>query len=148
MLEAIESLSLAAAIRGSVWAYPALEIVHIAGIAALVGSLLTLELRVLGAHADIALAPLARLSIRVALAGFVAAALAGVPMFISAASEFGRHPAFLTKMALIAIAGANAAAFHLRDSLHMRDATAKIQAVLSLALWLAVICAGRLIAYL
>ena len=148
MLEAIESLPLAAAIRGSVWAYPALEIVHIAGFAALVGSLLTLELRVLGAQADIALTPLGRLSIRVALSGFIAALLAGVPMFISAASEFGRHPVFLTKMALIAAAGVNAALFHMRGSLHLRDAVAKIQAVVSMVLWLFVICAGRLIAYL
>jgi hypothetical protein len=37
--------------------------------------------------------------------------------------------------------------FHLRDSLARPDAIARAQAVLSLALWLGVISAGRLIAY-
>lgn len=148
MLATIEAWPLADAIRRSVWAYPLLETVHIAGFAALVGSLLTLELRVLGARLDVALAPLARLALPVAGLGFAVAAVAGAALFVSGASEFGTHPAFLVKMALIVLAGGNAALFHWRGGVVRIDHWARLQVVLSSLLWLGVIAAGRLIAYL
>ena len=148
MLAAIEALPLADALRRSVWAYPVLEIVHIAGFAALVGSLLMLELRVLGTRAELALAPLARLVLRIALAGFCVAAAAGVAMFVSSATELGNSPVFLAKMSLIVAAGINAAVFHARGSLHLHDTVARLQAGTSLLLWFGVIACGRLIAYL
>lgn len=147
MLAAFEALPLADAVRRSVWAYPILEIVHISGFAALVGSLLTLELRVLGAQAELALAPLGRLAVRIALAGFAVAATAGVLMFVASATELGRNPAFLSKMALIAAAGVNALVFHMRGSVRLHDAVARVQATVSLLLWFGVIGCGRLIAY-
>ena len=148
MLEAIEAWPLAAAIRRSVWAYPLLEIIHIAGFSALIGSLLTFELRVLGARTDVALAPLARLALPLAAAGFLIAALPGLVMFVSGATEFGRHPAFLAKIGLIVCAGVNAAAFHRRGGSARIDAVTRAQVALSLVLWIGVIAAGRLIAYL
>ena len=65
------------------WAYPALEAVHITGIALLVGNLVLLELRLWGAVPDLPVRPLARLSLRVALAGFGLVALTGLAMFLS-----------------------------------------------------------------
>jgi acyl-CoA reductase-like NAD-dependent aldehyde dehydrogenase len=53
------------------WAYPLLEVVHLAGIALLLGNLVLLELRVFGAGAA-----LARLSLALVAVGF---ALAGAP---------------------------------------------------------------------
>jgi hypothetical protein len=148
VLEALEALPLAESIRRSVWAYPLLEWIHIAGFAALVGSLLTLELRVFGAQPSIPLPALGHLAVTVAVAGFAVAAAAGGLMFVSSATEFGRHPAFLTKLALMGTAAVNALWFHLRCSLQRHDAVARVQAAASLLLWFAVIGAGRLIAYL
>jgi hypothetical protein len=82
------------------------------------------------------------------VAGFAVAAAAGGLMFVSSATEFGRHPAFLTKLALMGTAAVNALWFHLRCSLQRHDAVARVQAAASLLLWFAVIGAGRLIAYL
>ena len=45
------------------WAYPALETVHVFGIALLVGNLLALELRVWGRAAQLPVMALARLSL-------------------------------------------------------------------------------------
>ena len=148
MLAAIENLALAEAIRRSLWAYPLLEIVHIASFGVLLGSLLLFELRVFGAARAIEPALLARLALRCALIAFAGAAASGALLFISGAGEFAAHPAFRVKLVLITIAGANAAVFHLRDGVRRHDGVARAQAAASLLLWLLVLTAGRLIAYL
>jgi hypothetical protein len=50
-------------------------------------------------------------------------------------------------MLLLAAAGCNAAAFHLRGSLLRLDRVARGQMLLSTALWLAIVTCGRWIAY-
>lgn len=147
MIAQIEGSALAAAIRAAPWAYPALEALHIAALATLFGSLLVLELRVFGAGRDLPLAALARLASRTALAGFLVAAVSGGLMWSSDAAALSANPAFLAKLALITLAGLNAALFHLRGSPDRADAAARLQAGASLALWTAAIAAGRLIAY-
>jgi hypothetical protein len=129
------------------WAYPALEVVHIAGVALLLGNLLALELRVWGVARDIALQPLGRLSLTLALAGFALLVFSGVLLFASAPNDLLANRSFLIKMGLIQLAGLNAAWFHARGGLARVDATARVQTVLSLGLWLAVMALGRWIAY-
>jgi len=147
MLAGLEATALAEAVRRSVWAYPLLETVHIASIGALIGALLLLELRLLGLGQGLGVVPLARLALRTALAGFAVAALSGSLMFVSAATELAANPAFRVKLVLILIAGVNALLFHARGGLRGRDALSRLQAVASLLLWLSVLAAGRLIAY-
>lgn len=65
------------AIRASPWAYPALEVVHLLGIALLLGNLLLLELRFLGAGRSLPLQELARSGLSLVLAGFALAAASG-----------------------------------------------------------------------
>jgi hypothetical protein len=129
------------------WAYPALEIVHIAGIALLVGNLVLLELRVFGWGAALPVADLARLSLGLALAGFGLAALSGLTMFASQPAELLANRAFTLKMLLLFAAGCNAAWFHGRGSLRRLDALARWQMLGSTAIWLGVITCGRWIAY-
>lgn len=147
MIAQIEGTALAAAIRASPWAYPALEALHIVGLATLFGSLLLLELRMFGAGRGLPPVPLARLSSRTALAGFLTAAASGSLMWSSDAAALSANPAFLAKLALITLAGMNAVLFQLRDSAERTDAVARMQAGASLVLWAAAIFAGRLIAY-
>lgn len=146
-LAAIEAWPLAAAIRRSIWAYPALEVIHIAAFAVVFGSLMLLELRVFGLRRAVPLVPLARLAVPTALAAFVVAAVAGVLMLIANAREIVPNPAFQVKLGLILIAGANALWFHRRGSLERHDTLARAQSLFSLLLWFAIIGAGRLIAY-
>jgi hypothetical protein len=148
VLAALEATALAEAIRRSVWAYPLLETVHIASIGALFGSVLLLELRVFGLGREIGVVPLARLVLRTALAGFACAVASGSLLLVSAATEVAANPAFRAKLVLILIAGLNAVVFHARGGLRGRDALARLQAAASLLLWLSVLAAGRLIAYL
>jgi hypothetical protein len=130
------------------WAYPALEVVHIVGIALLVGNLVLLELRVWGAAPELPLRPLARLSVMLALAGFALLAASGLLMFATQPAELLANRAFVLKVALILLAGLNAAAFHARGGVGRPDRTARALTSLSLGLWLAVIICGRWIAYL
>jgi hypothetical protein len=129
------------------WAYPALEIVHITGIALLVGNLALLELRVFGWGAALPVADLARLSLGLALGGFGLAALSGLTMFASQPAELLANRAFTLKMLLLFAAGCNAAWFHGRGSLRRLDALARWQMLGSTAIWLGVITCGRWIAY-
>lgn len=129
------------------WAYPALEAVHITGIGLLLGNLVLLELRVLGAGAALPLRPLARLSLGIAIAGFSVAAASGLLMFATQPQELLANRAFTLKMLLLFAAGCNAAAFHARGSLDRMDTLARVQLAGSLLIWLAVIGCGRWIAY-
>ena len=129
------------------WAYPALEVVHIIGIALLVGNLIAFELRVWGVGAALPVPALARLSLSVAVAGFCLAAASGSLMFASQAAELLSNRAFVVKMGLVLAAGGNAAWFHARGGLHKLDAIARAQTVMSVGLWILVIICGRWIAY-
>ncbi len=134
-------------LRSNPYAYPALEVVHIAGIALLLGNLVLLELRVFGRGAALPVRELARLSLGLAVCGFGLAAVTGVLMFASQAAELLANRAFTLKMLLLTLAACNAAWFHGRDSLGKLDGLAKTQMVFSTVIWLAVMACGRWIAY-
>ena len=129
------------------WAYPALEVVHLVGIALLLGNLVLVELRVLGMAPALPLAPLARAALVLVAAGFGLAATSGLLMFASQPMELLANRVFTLKMLLLMAAGSNAAWFHGRGSLQRLDGPAKAQALLSLGLWLSVLTCGRFIAY-
>jgi hypothetical protein len=129
------------------WAYPALEVVHLVGIALLVGNLVAFELRVWGVAKELPVVPLARLSLLLAVAGFGLIATSGLLMFSSQPNELLANRAFTIKLGLIALGGLNAAAFHVRGGIRRLDAVARAQTVLSLGLWLGVMICGRWIAY-
>jgi len=129
------------------WAYPALESAHVVGIAALFGGLLVFELRLLGLGRALDLRVLARLVLPLALLGFALCALTGLTMFATQPQELLANPMFRFKLLLILLAGINAAWFHARHGLALGDGAARLQGLLSLGIWLAVIICGRWIAY-
>jgi hypothetical protein len=128
-------------------AYPVLEVLHIVGIALLLGNLVLLELRVWGQAPELPLRPLARLALRLSVGGFVLIVVSGLLMFASQPQELINNRTFLIKMGLIQLAGLNAAWFHARDGLGRADWLARAQTLVSLGLWLSVIICGRFIAY-
>lgn len=136
-----------AALKSHVWAYPALEVVHIVGIALLLGNLVLLELRVFGLGAALPVKDLARLSLSVALCGFGLVAASGLLMFATQPAELLSNRLFTLKMLLLMLAGCNAAWFHGRGSLARLDGLARAQMLVSTVVWLAVVVCGRWIAY-
>lgn len=136
------------ALQSSAWAYPALEVVHLLGVALLLGNLFLLELRVFGLGATLPVLALARLGLALVLAGFGLAAASGLLMFGTQPAELLANRAFTLKMLLLLLAACNAGWFHGRGSLHKLDALARVQMVLSTLIWLGVLACGRWIAYL
>ena len=129
------------------WAYPALEVVHILGIALLLGNLLVLEVRVFGVAKALPVQALARLSLGLASVGFALAVVSGLTMFASQPQELLASRVFTLKMLLIGLAGCNALWFHARGSLQRMDGMARALMLLSTLIWLAVLVCGRWIAY-
>ena len=80
-MQAVESSGLGRFMREALWAYPIAETLHIIGIAALYGSLLVVELRLLGLGRRIPVAALARLALPWTIGGFALAAAMGLCMF-------------------------------------------------------------------
>lgn len=146
---------LAQAMRDSLLLYPIVEIVHIAGFVILVGAAALFDLRVLGWGRALAVSALGRQLLPWSVASLVLVVPAGVAMFSTQPRDLLSNPAFLLKLSLIALAGLNALLFHLGvyrsvavwDMGRPAPPLAKAQAILSLALWLAVISCGRLLAY-
>ena len=146
-IDALSRLPLAVALRESTWAFPLLEIVHIAAFAAMVGSVLTVEARVFGLRKTLPLEELGKLGAVIAVSAFAVIAASGALLFLTDAPAYVANRAFAVKLGLIALAVVNMLLFHKRGSLARPDALARLQAGLSLLLWLGVISAGRLIAY-
>jgi hypothetical protein len=153
---AIESSALAVAMRQSLWLYPGVEIVHLIGIALLFGSIVVLDLRLLGLSRAIPVRRLAAHVLPWTIGSFVLIVPSGLMMFIAHATDFLRNPAFALKMALILAAGVNAAVFHAGafrgaagwDVGAPPPLAARAAGAASLALWVSVIACGRLLAYL
>jgi hypothetical protein len=151
----LELSGLGEAMRKSAWLYPIVETVHIVGFVILVGAALMFDLRVLGFGRDLPVTALARHLLPWSWAGLVLVVPAGLMMLTAHATEFATNPAFQLKLALLAAAGANVAFFHAGpyrglgawDASGPAPAAARASAALSIAIWIAVISCGRLIAY-
>jgi uncharacterized protein DUF6644 len=153
-LGALEASALGQAMRQWLWLYPAVETVHIAGIALLFGSIVVLDLRLLGLSKAIPVRKLAAHVLPWTAASFLLIVPSGLAMFTAHASEFFASPVFVLKMCLIFVAGINAALFHsgvFRSAERWDSAkpplAARAAAAASLLLWLGVIACGRLLAY-
>ena len=158
-LGALEGSGLGQAMRQWLWLYPSVEIVHIAGIALLFGSIAVLDLRLLGLSRDIPVKKLARHVLPWTAGSFVLIIPSGLLMFTAHATEFIDSEVFILKMLLIMAAGVNAALFHtitfrtadVWDSEEMRKLppppSARAAGAISLLLWISVIACGRLLAY-
>lgn len=151
----LELTGLGEAMRRSAWMYPIVEIVHILGFVIVVGAAVMFDLRVLGLGRGLAVTALARHLLRWSWLGLALVVPAGLMMLTAHATEFATNPAFLLKLGLLATAAANVAFFHFGPYRTVRGwdvagpapATARAAAALSIAIWIAVITCGRLIAY-
>jgi hypothetical protein len=149
MLEALEQWAPIFALRESTFAYPLVNALHIVGIALLFGSIVALDLRLLGWRREagtvdgleVLLAP-------VAVAGLALAIPAGMLLFATDARAYAASPLFQAKLLLIALAVVNALWLRTIDwrepSVRPRVALA---ATASILLWLGAIILGRMIGY-
>lgn len=134
----------------SPYIWPTLECIHFVSLCVLMGSLLVIDLRLIGLYRD-RCASLVPGLIRLALAAFLVNLATGLLFFAGNTFKYVGNSAFNLKLMLIAVAGLNAVYFRLRlrDILDTRDVTPSSIAVgsLSLVLWSGVIVCGRMITF-
>jgi hypothetical protein len=154
-VHALEASGAGRMMRESLWAYPAVETLHIIGLATVYGSIVVVDLRLLGLSRGVSAARLARHALPWTVGAFVLVMCTGLLMFTAHADDFLSNRVFILKMGLILFAGVNAAILHTGafrtvrawDTGVMPPASVRFAAALSIVLWTCVIACGRLLAY-
>lgn len=154
VINTLNSTALSGFIMTNAYLFPFLEMAHFVGLCLLFGSLLIVDLRVVGFAKSV---PLQRvdLFVRFALIGFAINLASGVLFVIGDSDRYLVNIAFWTKMVLIALAGLNTAYFVWQIKPQMDQGSqsenlkkgAHLVAWLSLTLWTCVIILGRFIPY-
>jgi hypothetical protein len=127
---------------------------HIASIGLLIGGILPLDLRLAGLLRGVPLAAIGPFLSRSAAVGLGLATITGLWLFTVKPREYLENPAFLWKMALLALALVSIAVqhrnHHYRLALDGGDVhlSVRLVACCSAILWLAVLVAGRWIGFL
>jgi hypothetical protein len=154
--EWIDSTAFSTSIRESVWWFPIIETLHLLGIAVSAGTILFVDLRLLGIGMK-----RERLSDVLeqlqpwTLSAFLAMTITGLLLFVSESVKCYNSAFFRIKVAMLALAAVNALLFHWKvypgveawDSLPAAPARARFAGALSLTLWIGIIAMGRAIAY-
>jgi hypothetical protein len=153
----LEASPFGAFTRGlGVWSYGIINLVHILGIVMLFGSILLLDLRLLGVWRSIPLSALSRPTVTLAMTGFFIAVASGIPMLAVKAGDYSDNPFLLIKFPAIALALLNVWLVHRSEAWRAHRERALVPheqrrlalgASLSLAFWLTAITSGRMIGY-
>ena len=156
MLESLQGLPLPTNIREDGWSFPIIECVHVLAITFVVGTVVMVDLRLLGmASRSRAVSRLTSEILPWTWVVFLVALITGSLMFSSAAVKYFDNLPFRLKFVVMALAGANMMVFHLttaRSMAHWDEhpsppPLAKVAGALSITLWLGVIAAGRWIGF-
>ena len=155
-LEWLEGLAWTTAIRESAWGYPIIETAHVASIVAFAGLVFMMDLRLVGVA--FTRAPLRQIQRRLfpwQMAGLVPSTATGLLLCCIDPVRYYGNVFFRVKLVLLALAGINALAFHLKiyrkagrwDEDPQLTATARLAGAVSLLLWSGTIVSGRLTAF-
>ena len=159
LLAWIEQSALGHFVRESgAWTYPIVNLAHILGIATLFGSIVVIDLTLLGVGRT---QPWARAAIAYAAApiartGFLLAAASGIGLLSSNGTEYVGNPFFMIKFPMIGLGLLNAAivtrsaawrALGAGELSRAHERRLALMAGTSLACWTAAIAAGRMIGY-
>ena len=154
-LTRLQDLSFPTQIRESDWLFPTIETVHVFALVLVVGTIMTVDLRLLGlANKERPYSQVACEMLPWTWAAFGMAALAGMLMFSSKALTYYGNIPFRLKMVCLLLAGINMAMFHWLGTRHL-DAwdrgrppwTARLAGGASLLLWITIVAAGRWVGF-
>jgi len=154
-LTRLQDLGLPTQIRESDWMFPTIETVHVFALVLVVGTIMTVDLRLLGiANKDRPFSEVASEMLPWTWAAFAVAALAGMLMFSSKALTYYGNIPFRLKMVCLLLAGINMVMFHWLGTRHLEawdrgrpPRAAKLAGGASLLLWTAIVAAGRWIGF-
>src|ERR1700733_16051147 len=152
----LDSTRWGAIIRQSNSLFSILDTIHTLGIVLVAGAIMLVDFRLLGLGLrSVPVAQLVARMVPATLAGFALMLASGGLLFSSEAVKMYHSPAFRIKVLLLALAGMNALIFHRTiyrdvaawDPASVAPFRARLAGLLSLVFWIAIIAAGRAIAY-
>jgi hypothetical protein len=148
ILVGLQESAFAQAMRSSVFLYPVANVLHVLGALSFFAAVAAMDFRILG-RAGVAGARGFIARVRpVAITAFCVQLATGLMLFAPEATHIGHNPVFQLKVLAVLLGLANV--LIVEAALRRGGAIstgAKASAVASLALWLGVATAGRLIAY-
>jgi hypothetical protein len=152
VFEWLEDTAIGVVIRDSLWLFPVIEAVHLLALALIGGTILIVDLRLLGfGIRSQSSATLAKSLHPWLVGGLITMVATGVPMFLSEAIKCYYSPPFWYKMSFFAVALLYT--FTVRKRVAAADAAAlgpiwgRLAALASLSLWFCVGFSGRWIAF-
>ncbi len=154
-LTQLQNLGFATQIRESDWLFPTIETVHVFALVLVVGTIMTVDLRLLGfASKERPYSQVAAEMLPWTWVAFAVAALAGMLMFSSKALTYYGNVPFRLKMAALLLAGINMATFHWFGTRRLEiwdrgppPRGARLAGGASLLLWTAIVAAGRWVGF-
>lgn len=152
----LEATGTSTAIRESILLYPIIETTHVLSLCLFFGLIALMDLRLVGA--GLPGVPVSQMMKRIqplGVVGFVLMVISGVLLFYSSPLRAYTNIFFRVKIALILLAGLNAALFHFTifrkleswDTVEPPPARARMAGALSLLFWSGVVICGRMQAY-
>lgn len=137
------------------WMFPMMETLHFLGLTVMFGSLLLIDLRVLGLVKFINMAAAMKF-IPVAMIAFGVNLISGISFLCADPYSYFPNLGFQWKMGMIFIAGLNALWFWFGEHAELKQLAdgqdapfrAKLIALISIVVWVIVIILGRMIPYL
>jgi uncharacterized membrane protein len=156
ILKGIEGWRIATAIREGLFSFPIFESIHVVGLAMVFGTILIVDLRLLGlASTNRPFQKLASEIIKWTWVGFAITLITGALMFTTNASVYYHNTYFRIKMLLLVLAGINMGYFELTTGKKASEwggpgsthPAGRRAAKLSLLIWISVIVFGRLIGF-
>jgi len=138
-------------LRESTYGFSVLLTVHVVGMCLFLGLIIMMDVRLVGiGNRSTPAALIQRRLFPWQMAGFVVVLISGILLFYSKPLYYYGKGFFWIKLALMALAGINAAVIHLvtsRDAGGWNRPIARVAGGMSLLLWAAVLITGRLVAY-
>ena len=156
ILKSLEASGLATGIRDSLFLFPMIESTHVIGLSLVFGTIAIIDLRLLGiASARRSFRQMASDILKWTWGAFAVTVLTGSLMFITNASVYYHNLYFRMKMLLLVLTGINMLVFELTagrtihgwDEAPAAPRAGRTVAALSLAMWIGIICMGRLIGF-
>lgn len=153
--EALQNSAIAQWVNTAGATYPIVEAIHVVAIALVFGTILIVDLRLLGvASTNRPFTRVAHDLLHLTWAGFALAVVTGTLLFLPNATSISININFQIKMVLLLLAGINMFVFELvtaRNASVWDNAappnSARLAGILSIGLWMGVIVFGRLIGF-
>lgn len=147
---AIQDSQISQALRFSRWGYATANAAHILSIGLLIGAVVPMNLRLLGAWGQRSLTELARVLVPMAATGAGLAVLTGAMLFTVRARRYADVDLLKAKLVLIATGLISAIVFHVVAGWWLERSgpvQRRVHATISLLCWIGALLCGRYIAY-